>query len=171
MIEDESAGVAGAGEAGATERLVEKSGEVAPAVGGVMSALKRAAEAFREYEASGRQAAAGLNDGPGKAQKIGMLAGAERNGGLALMCEKAIADLEASLAASFQRVADATDRPKAPPSPSALFRAGFDYGAMAMLYAEIPEDARPARWGEKPAPPASWQDAWALVRGQIATAR
>lgn len=121
----------------------EKSREVAPAVAGVMSALKESESYFRARGPADRAEA----------------------------CARALADLEGMLAASFQRVADATDRPKAPPSPSALFRAGFDYGAAALLYEQIPEDARPARWGEKPAPPANWEDAWAIVRAQIAAAK
>lgn len=133
----------------------EKSREVAPAVAGVMAALKAAAAKFCEYEI--------------EAQRIGGNPAADRQ--MAQMCETAAADLEGMLAASFQRVADATDRPKAPPSPSALFRAGFDYGAMAMLYEQIPEDARPARWGEKPVPPPTWEAAWAIVRAQIAAAK
>lgn len=146
--------------------------EVAPAVAGVMAALKAAAAKFREYEARQREDAERLRAvTPGHPAVPERHAEAMVNREMAEMCERAAADLEGMLAASFQRVADATDRPKAPPSPSALFRAGFDYGAAAMLYEQIPEDARPARWGEKAPPPANWEDAWAIVRAQIAATK
>jgi hypothetical protein len=129
----------------------EKSREVAPAVQGVMFALKDAQAWFMALAMSNPKLWPTGLEGPAVMEaKI----------------TRAIGALEAML-----EPGDPAPKPKAPPSPSALFRVGFDYGAMAMLYEQIPEDARPARWGDKPAPPANWEDAWALVRAQIAAAK
>lgn len=137
------------GAEGPTEPPGEKNREVAPAVMGVMSALKAAADWFQ------REASAVKCD---QDRTVGQMA---------VICTSAIAALEASL----RPAEDLSPKPRPPPSPSALFRAGFDYGAMAMLYEQIPEDVRPARWGEKPPPPADWEAAWAIVRAQIAAAK
>ena len=151
-------------------------------VGGVTRALevlKSSAQTFRDYEAHHlAEADAALGRASSFAAAPGALAGqsshdaeamkrlekAKANGAAAEMCEAAASELEAAVDGAF---AEALERPKAatpPPSPAVLFRLGFAYGGAAASYEAIPEELRP----EGPPPALNWEDAWAVVRAQLA---
>lgn len=129
----------------------ENSREGAPAVSGVLEALKASAAWFRDA-AESEPGIAALGSPPRYSVEM------------AALCLAALRDLEGMLAASVQRVA--TDKPKPPLSPSALFRMGFTYGGTAGAYHMMTDEAKEAAG---PAPPANWEAAWAEVRALLAT--
>lgn len=137
MSENEGPGGAGAGDPDGVAGAENRE------VAGVMGALKASADHFRKIEAA-----------------AAMETVKTMNRQMAVKCEAAIAELEGSL--DREPVA----KPKPPPSPSALFRAGWDYGAAAAVHAGLPEEKRP-----EAAPPPTWEDAWAVVRAKIAEGR
>lgn len=149
----------------AGEVPVAKNAEVAAAVGVALGVLRAAGAKFREYEVHhGREAS--LSD-PGSAVQGDRLTKASINRSMALNCEEAAEGLAASIEAAFTTAMD-VPKIREPLSPSALFRAGFEYGERAGRYAEIPEDAREVRWGDKAVPPSSHDQAWSIVRAILA---
>jgi hypothetical protein len=141
------------------EAPVENVREVPPGVvstQGVMAALKAAGTQFRIYEELHRLK--GTPDGDAKART---------NSQMAERCEGAIADLEKALdeAAAMPRARSTSA------SPSALFRAGFEYGALAYAWNLANDEERPRPkvedFGGRLIAP-DWAAAWAVARAQLA---
>ena len=159
MVEDEGGGLA-AGVGGGDGFPAEKNREVPAAVGGVMGALKASAAHFREIQAREHQRSFIHPE-----EATVCLRNEDVARQMAEMCERAIADLEAMTAPPED---PAVKRP-APASPSAIFRMGFDYGALGMMYEKMSEPERAEKWGDLAPPANNWQDAWAVARAVLAS--